>query len=428
MIVRRFMSWAQRACAEERAEGISALARAYLYADMDDPDFTDAEIALTAFLDDPSPMVRHALAEALASAEDAPRHLVLTLAADTPEVALALLHRSPVLNSADLITLLPGAEMALQKAIASRPELPAPVCAALAETADYAAALVLLRNASAHLADAAARRLLHRFDTGELREALLMRPGLSAELRYDLTQATTQALTRFVAACGWISSTKLERLTTEAEQEAASRIAAGQNEPDLQAFVAHLCEIGALKPNLLLYSLFTSSLDLFQTTLAFLGHSSATRVAAFLREPNGSGFAALYRKANLPPAFLTLFRAVLNARLRIGHDDPTPQQVRQMIVEVTKVCADSGAIPPSLLHFLQRLDAAMARTIAQDMARHMAQQAEEDISSHPHTAPTIHIHGLEHDALSPPVQVHYEAVLTPTPDIDPHNAPLSHAA
>ena len=72
-IVRRFLAWAQSADADARAEAASALARAYLYSDLPAPVRAEAVLAMTAMLDDPSVLVRRALAEALCSAGEAPR-------------------------------------------------------------------------------------------------------------------------------------------------------------------------------------------------------------------------------------------------------------------------------------------------------------------------------------------------------------------
>ena len=63
MIVRKFMQWVQTAPASQRADGASALARAYLYADLGDEQRQEAEQALTSLLDDSSPLVRRSLAE-----------------------------------------------------------------------------------------------------------------------------------------------------------------------------------------------------------------------------------------------------------------------------------------------------------------------------------------------------------------------------
>ena len=102
-IVRRFLAFAQCAGPEKRAAAASALARAYLYSDLAQAMRTEAELAMTALLDDPSPLVRRAIAEALGSAGDAPRPLILALASDQSDVAAAVLSRSPALTDADLV-------------------------------------------------------------------------------------------------------------------------------------------------------------------------------------------------------------------------------------------------------------------------------------------------------------------------------------
>ena len=66
MIVRHFLQWVRTAEAAERGEATRALARAYLYSELSPDDRIAAEGAMIMLLDDPSPLVRHALAEALA--------------------------------------------------------------------------------------------------------------------------------------------------------------------------------------------------------------------------------------------------------------------------------------------------------------------------------------------------------------------------
>jgi DNA repair protein RadC len=65
MIVRHFLRFIQTASAGERAEAVSALTRAYLHSDMSGDFREAAEAAMMMLLDDPSPVVRRALAEAM---------------------------------------------------------------------------------------------------------------------------------------------------------------------------------------------------------------------------------------------------------------------------------------------------------------------------------------------------------------------------
>src|SRR5258707_2320132 len=119
MIVRQFLQWVRTAGAAERAEATAALARAYLYSDLSSDDRAATEGALIMLLDDPSPLVRTALARALAFSEDAPLVVILGLAVDQPQVAWVLQH-SPLMVEADLVDAVATGATAAQLAIANR--------------------------------------------------------------------------------------------------------------------------------------------------------------------------------------------------------------------------------------------------------------------------------------------------------------------
>src|SRR6202451_1188759 len=103
MIVRHFLQWVRTAPAGERAEATSALARAYLYSDLSPDDLGAAEGAMLMLLDDPSPLVRRALAGARAGSPEAPPAIVFALAADQAQIAAPVLALSPLLVDADLV-------------------------------------------------------------------------------------------------------------------------------------------------------------------------------------------------------------------------------------------------------------------------------------------------------------------------------------
>ncbi|MBV9135685.1 MAG: DUF2336 domain-containing protein, partial [Hyphomicrobiales bacterium] len=135
MIVRRFLAWARIAPACARADATSALARAFLFTPMDAEQRYEAEIALTVMLDDPSPRVHHALAQALAGAVEAPRQLITGLVALGGEAAAIVLERTQLLSRAELVDAAALGSERAQIAIANREALPTPVAAALAEVA-----------------------------------------------------------------------------------------------------------------------------------------------------------------------------------------------------------------------------------------------------------------------------------------------------
>ena len=85
---------------------------------------------------------------------------------------------------------------------------------------------------------------------------------------------------------------------------------------------------GALTPALLLRSLLGGERDLFAEALAELSGLPAPRVAAFIREPHGEGFAALAHKAGLKSGILPAFRAALAAtKTHVGERWRRPETV-----------------------------------------------------------------------------------------------------
>jgi hypothetical protein len=114
MIVRHFLQWVRTAPAAERADATAALARAYLYSELSPDDRLAAEGAMVMSLDDPSPLVRRAMAEVLAGAPEAPAPLMLALASDQPDIAHLVLERSPLLLDADLVELVATGDDAAQ--------------------------------------------------------------------------------------------------------------------------------------------------------------------------------------------------------------------------------------------------------------------------------------------------------------------------
>ena len=190
----QFLAWAQRADAAERAAAASAIARAYLHADLTGAQRHECSVAMAALLDDQHVEVRRALAEAFAASRRAPRALVVALANDRSEVAAPLLARSPLLTDAELVDAVAAGDDVAQCALARRPFLgPGPV-GALAEVGTRDAGLQLLSNPDAALGHGTLRRLFERFgDDADVRRALASRADLPAPLKAEIAIADASA-------------------------------------------------------------------------------------------------------------------------------------------------------------------------------------------------------------------------------------------
>lgn len=367
MILSHFKHWARTASADNRAAGIAALARAYLSSRLGS-DRADAERILTEFLDDPSPVVRMALAETLSGSPDAPHHLVLALADDQAEIAAVVLARSPVLTDAELIDCAAVSPPVVQAAIAARGSLTAPVAAAIAEIGAPGALVALASNAAIVLSPATLKRMLERHGScAELREALLGRRDLPGTVRIEIVAATVRALANLVAERRWISDERMTRIASECRDRAAVTVSAADRE-GLADLVSHLRRTGRLTTGLALRAVLGNRLALFKAILAELAQVPALRVDAVVRRCEGSAFAGVYRKAGLPIELLPAFRRALAGR----HDEADVAMAlsRTAIEHVLAGCTDvRNPEIGRLVSLLRRFEAEAARDQARVEAK-----------------------------------------------------------
>lgn len=382
MIVRRFLLWARTASTGDRAEAVSALARAYLYADLSPHDRDEAQTALVAMLDDPAPLVRRALAESFANASEAPRTIVLALASDQSEIAALVLARSPLLADADLVDCAALGDSFAQTAIALRPRLSAAVSGALAEVAAPQALVELLGNPGAEIARPSLARMLERFgEEAAIREALLARRDCPLDLRQAIAVAVAQSLQHFVVGRGWLSPERGERVVREAREKTTVALSAGAAHADALRLVVHLRNTGQLTAAMLLRAVLSRAMPFVEAALADLAEMPPPRVARLLAEPNAPGFAALYRKAGLPEGLRPAFAAALSAA-REGSGDGRAGGLtlsRRMIERVLSACA---ALPAEeagrLLVLLRRYEVEAAREEARERMEAMVGEAALD--------------------------------------------------
>jgi len=343
MIVRQFLQWIRSAPPGERAEATSALARAYLHSDLSADDLAAAEGAMIMLLDDPSPLVRRALAEVFASSQAAPQIVVHALAADQPDVAVPLLSCSPLLLEDDLVDLIATGQAETQIAIASRAVLSRPLAAAIAEVGTAEACLALLENADAEIALFSIDRIVERFGhLAPIRENLVARDDLPMTTRQALLSKLSQMLAGFVTARQWLGPEHAEYAAREACEKATVALAAETPYDEVGALVQHLRQSGQLTAGMILRALLSGNVVLFEEALAELSGLPLDRVTGYIHDKNISGISALYRKAGLPDAAYPAFREAIAAMrdgVLVGEQGGVARLKRRMVERVLARCA-----------------------------------------------------------------------------------------
>ena len=365
MIVRQFISWIRTASAGERAEATRSLARAWLISDLTQDDRAAAEGALLMLLDDASPLVRQAMAEVFARSAEAPAAIVQALSLDQPSVALPVLEHSPLLIDADLVDIVATGTCEIQCAIARRTNLPASVCAAIAEVGSAAAALELIENAHAELAPFSWDRIVERHGhLAAIRESMLVLEDLPSATRAALVAKLSETLAQFVVARNWLSADRAVRIANDARDRSTVNIAAASRGEDMSGLVRHLRATGQLTAGLILRALLSGNIELLDHALSELSGLPLARVSALLHDRGGASLYALLKRAGLPDSTFAAFRVALEASHEIGYVG-TPGGAarlrRRMVERVLTHCETDQHAAEPLLILLRRFATESAR-------------------------------------------------------------------
>jgi uncharacterized protein (DUF2336 family) len=383
MIVRHFLDWVRTAPAGQRAEATGALARSYLYSHLAPDDLAAAEGAMLMLLDDPSPLVRRALADVLAASPSAPPAIVLALAADQPQIAAPVLALSPLFVDADLVDAVATGGAAVQAAIASRAGLPRSVAAAIAEVGTAESCLVMAENSDADMAPFSIDRLVERYGhLAAIREALLARDDITAATRLTLVAKLSETLADFVTERRWLDADRAQRIAREACEKATVVVAADTPTTQMRGLIRHLRVSGQLNAGLILRALLSGNVVLFEEALAELTDMPVARVSSLVHDLGNAGLRALFDQAGLPASTYPAFKEAIEA-MREGGFISEPRGAarlkRRMIERVLTRCENEtlGELAP-LLTLLRRFATEAARDEARLFCDGLVAAAFED--------------------------------------------------
>ncbi|WP_422370173.1 DUF2336 domain-containing protein [Hoeflea sp.] len=375
MIVKQFLKWFDSATVTQRCHATAALTRAYAQGRIPAEESDGVEAALSMLLDDPSPKVRLALAEGLATAEHAPRSVIRRLAEDQFEVAARIIALSPVLSDNDLIEIVANGRALFQQFVACRSSLSIQVSAALAEVGTRDAVADLLDNVHAPVARISLRRIAERFgDDPELRSRLFDRRDLPCDVRQGLVERLGAALAGSELVRFAIGGNRSRKITDEACINATLTLADVVAAEEIPALVEHLRMSGRLTPAFLMHTLCSGNVDFFAAAVVALSGMGDSRVRGILNDGREAAIRALYRSIgldrDLAPVFVTatlMWRAASRRQAGIDVGSVTRELMRQH-------ASDSGRVPAvgELLRLVETLHLNWHRQSSRDYAHALA--------------------------------------------------------
>lgn len=353
------------------------MGKAYVTAQMNTLDHHAAEMAMTFLLDDPSPKVRLALAEAVAECARVPRSIILSLAEDQPETAYAVISRSPVLTDADLVDLAARGTPETRAVIAARPVISRPLAAAIAEIGGEEEVLILLENPQACFSLRTLKRLAERLgDLWSVRNRLLERNDLPADARHVLVEKVGTALAGASLVRAAIGDRRVECITREACDRATVGMVGGAQAGELPGLVEHLRANARLNPAFLLHALCSGKIDFFAAAIVNLSGLTEKRVRSILSDGRMPAIRALLESAGLGRDINAVFADAILIWRRENRSEA--QGITGTISSaLLSRLRGKSTVPQSegLAGILEKLSIAEQRQTARDYAFAAAQQA-----------------------------------------------------
>jgi uncharacterized protein (DUF2336 family) len=301
LIVEAFLKWAKTARSSDRAKAASALARAYLQSSFDGHCHDQALITLTHLVNDPSPLVRSALAKAMAPSLDAPRHILLALANDQPDVAAEVIINCSLLSDDDLIEIAACGSDLTQALIASRNCLSVGLCAALCEIADASTLLFLMNNPkavlNAHHFDRIASRFSH---LGEIRAALMDRGALLPQAQNAILRSVALDMKSNAFLSALLGSERLNHVLSESCEDALIALIEQAADKQLPEIVSTLIAEQQLSVPLLVKLCALGQGEFLVHAISELSHVETAKARKIIASGRKSSILALLRSVELP--------------------------------------------------------------------------------------------------------------------------------
>lgn len=313
---------------------------------------TDHERALMSdilrqLIHDAEMSVRRDLSRKLATIDNVPHELVVTLANDEIEVAHPILAGSELLYDSDLIEIIRHRTLQHQLSIAMRRTISESVADALVESGDEDVIKALLENSNAHISKATMEYLVQESRrVNSYQNPLLTRPDLEPKLARSMYMWVSAALRNYVVDHYDIDPTDLdERLDNTVEeitQAPADETGDKPGEPDKARELARqLNDAGEITPEFMVKVLRQGEIPLFEAMFSIHSGLRPRLLQRILFEPGGEALAVACKGVGMPKnEFATIF--MLTRKARAGDHVISPSELTRVLALYDRIRLDSA--------------------------------------------------------------------------------------
>ena len=297
--------------------------------------------------------VRATLSHSLRRSRYLPRDVALRLARDIEAVSLPLLAHSPVLTDDDLMALVHGGSPRKQAAIAARPTLSEPVSAVIVGQADEQAVAALMGNPGAGISERSLEQAVERFAGSEVVTGqMVRRESLPIAIAERLAALVSARLQTHLIQHHDLSPSIAADIVLRSRELAVIRLSVGAGEPALLRMVTQMRDAGRLDPSLVLRALCTGDVAFFEVAMAVLADVPVENARILIHDDAPSALAALYRKADMPPAWFPMIRAAVDVVDGTGFDGRPRDLQRYRSRVITRVLTQLHATDPAESDYL----------------------------------------------------------------------------
>ncbi|MCF6326894.1 MAG: DUF2336 domain-containing protein [Devosiaceae bacterium] len=368
---------------EHRGEAAHLVATAFIEHDGPQDERAALYASMLGFLDDSSAKVRGSLALALLRSEIAPRLIMLSLAKDAPIIARAVVQYSPILLDVDLIGIAKTAEPGVLLALSCREILSGKLIEKLALSGDKRVIKNLLSRQELDVcADVLENLVQTHGHVASIRGKLLARKELSASCRLQLVENIKSDLCKNKMVKGAIAAGRLERITRDALDSAASRIGEEQSMAGSDDFALYMQENKRINTRLLLHCVINGQVLFFADCIALIGEIPPKKVFALLKDGARASLNVLFYQCGMSEPMRNLMaRLIMYARdADLSSDDGARHFVVSALIEELIIEHD-GDIPLSLqdaFRYLDEQNMVFARAAARGVMPAFAQNIDQN--------------------------------------------------